>query len=62
MYCPCTVCKNLKEYSCSKTLHTHLFKSSFVPNHICWTKHGERGVVMDGGEEYEELDHIDIIA
>jgi len=63
MCCPCAVCKNLKEYSCSRTLHTHLLKSGFVPNYICWMKHGERGVLMDDGEEDEEkLDHADIIA
>jgi len=62
MYCPSTVCKNLKEYSCSKNLHMHLFKSGFVPNYICWTKHGERGSVMDDDKEYEELDHTDIVA
>ena len=34
----------------------------FVPNYICWTKHAERGVLMDDGEEDEELDHANIIA
>ena len=63
MCCPCTVCKNLMEYSCLRTLHTHLLKSGFVPKYICWTKYGERGVLMDDGEEdEEELDHTNIIA
>ena len=63
MCCPCAFCKNLKEYSCSMTLYTHLLKSGFIPNYICWTKHGERGILMDDGEEdEEELDHADIIA
>jgi hypothetical protein len=63
MCCPCAVCMNLKEYLCSRTLHTHLLKSGFIPNYICWTKHGERGVLMDDGEEdEEELDHANIIA
>jgi hypothetical protein len=63
MCCPCAVCMNLKEYLCSRTLHTHLLKSGFIPNYICWTKHGERRVLMDDGEEdEEELDHADIIA
>jgi len=59
---PCAVCKNLKEYSCLRTLHTHLLKSGFVLNYICCTKRGERGVLMDDGEEAEvELDHADIL-
>ena len=64
MCCPCAVCKNLTEYSNSRTLHSHLLKSGFVPNYICWTKHGESGIIMDEGEEEEEeeLDHANIIA
>ena len=47
MCCPCAVCKNMVEYPCSRTLHSHLFKSGFMPNYICWTKHGETGVVIE---------------
>jgi hypothetical protein len=32
-----------------------------MPNYICWTKHGETGVVMEEGEE-EQWDDDDIIA
>ena len=53
MCCPCAVCKNLTEYSNSRTLHSHLLKSGFVPNYICWTKHGESGIIMEGEEEEE---------
>ena len=31
-----------------------------MPNYICWTKHGETGVVMKEGEE-EQWDDDDII-
>jgi len=61
MCCPCAVCKNLMEYATSRTLHLHLFKSGFMLNYICWTKHGESGVIMEEGEE-ESLYHDDIIA
>jgi hypothetical protein len=61
MCCPCALCKNLKEYSSSRSLHSHLLKSGFMPNYICWTKHGETGVIMEEGEE-EQLDPDDIIA
>jgi len=32
-----------------------------MPNYICWTKHGENGIMMDQGEE-EQLEPDDIIA
>ena len=57
---PCAICKNLKEYASSKSLHSHLLKSGFMPNYICWTKHVEIGVVMEEGEE-EQWDDNDII-
>ena len=34
MCCPCAVSKNLTEYSNSRTLHSHLLKSGFVPNFV----------------------------
>jgi len=61
MCCPCAVCKNTMEYANSKTLHSHLFKSGFMPNYICWTKHGETRVVMEEGEE-EQWGDDDIFA
>jgi hypothetical protein len=54
MCCPCVLCKNKKDYPCSKVLHEHLFRSGFMPNYICWTKHGEHGVIMEEHEEEEE--------
>ena len=60
MCCPCAICKNLKEYASSRSLHSHLLKSDFMPNYICWTKHEEIGVVMEEGEE-EQQDDDDII-
>jgi len=32
-----------------------------MPNYICWTKHGENGIIMEEGEE-EQLEPDDIIA
>ena len=58
---PCAICKNLKEYASSRSLHSHLLKSGFMPNYICWTKHGEIGVVMEEDEE-EQQDDDAIIA
>ena len=47
MCCTCAICKNLKEYASSRSLHSHLLKSGFMSNYICWTKHRETGVVME---------------
>jgi hypothetical protein len=49
--CPCVLCKNEKNYSCSRKIHEHLFTSGFMPNYICWTKHRERGVITEEDEE-----------
>ncbi|XP_051187678.1 uncharacterized protein [Lolium perenne] len=56
MCCPCRFCQNEKAYSSSKILHTHLLVSGFMPSYNCWTKHGERGVVMEHNEEEEDDD------
>src|SRR5664279_1217460 len=57
MCCPCGVCKNKKDYSSSKILHSHLFRSGFMSGYNCWTKHGERGVIMEDNEEEEDDDN-----
>ena len=53
MSCPCGVCWNHTEYSSSRVLHSHLFRSGFMTGYNCWTKHGERGVMMEDNEEEE---------
>ena len=57
MCCPCGVCKNTKDYSSSKMLHSHLFRHGFMSGYNCWTKHGEKGVVMEDNEEEEDDDN-----
>jgi hypothetical protein len=56
MCCPCRVSRNEKDYSSSKTIHIHLIQSGFMSGYICWTKHGESGVMMEDSEEEEEND------
>ena len=56
MCCPCADCKNDKNYSNSRIIHIHLFESSFMPHYNVWTKHGERGVMMEDNEEEEDDD------
>jgi len=56
----CALCQNLKEYSSSRNIHSHLLKSGFMSNYICWIKHGENGIMMEEGEE-QQLEPDDII-
>ena len=51
---PCKNCKNEKDYSSSRTIHSHLFSSGFMPNYYVWTKHGERRIMLDNNEEEED--------
>src|SRR6185312_3776408 len=52
--CPCKICKNEKDYSSLRTIHSHLFRSGFMPNYYFWTKNGERGIMMDSNEKEED--------
>ena len=51
MCCPCPVCGNTKSYSDVETLHIHLLEKGFMPHYNVWTKHSERGVMMEDNEE-----------
>jgi hypothetical protein len=57
MCCPCGVCQNEKDYPSSKTLHIHLFRFGFMSGYNYWTKHGERGVMMEDNDEEENDDN-----
>ena len=48
--------RNGHNYSNSRTIHVHLFESGFMPHYNVWTKHGERGVMMEDNEEEEDDD------
>ncbi|KAK1615840.1 hypothetical protein QYE76_021357 [Lolium multiflorum] len=34
----------------------HLLRHGFMPSYNCWTKHGERGVIMEEDEEGDDID------
>ena len=51
---PCKNCKNEKDYSSSRTIHSHLFSSGFMPNYYVWTNHGKRGIELDNNVEEED--------
>ena len=54
MCCPFVVCKNKKDYSSSKILHTHLLRYGIMSSYNCWTKHGETRVMMEENEEEDD--------
>ena len=53
--CPCKFCRNEKDYSSSRTIHSHLFYSGFMPNYYVWTKYRERGIMLDNNVEEEDM-------
>jgi hypothetical protein len=51
MCCLCIHCQNKKDYSSSRTLHSHSFANGFMFNYICWTSPWEKGLIMEDNEE-----------
>ena len=43
-----------------KTLYVHLLEKGFMPHYNVWTKHGERGVMMDDNEKEEDDENYPI--
>ena len=57
MCCPCVICVNTKNYSNKGTIHLHLLKKGFMPHYNVWTKHGEKGVMMEDDDEEDNDDY-----
>jgi len=57
--CPCFDCKNQKEHSSTGPIHSHLLRRGFMPNYICWMKHGEEGIILENDEEEEGDNNAD---
>jgi hypothetical protein len=53
--CPCQICKNEKDYSSTRTIYSHLFKNSFMPNYNVWTEHEEGGIMPENDEEEDDF-------
>jgi hypothetical protein len=51
--CPCKKCKNEKNYSSIESSRSSI-QMGFMPNYFVWTKHGERGVIMEDDKEEED--------
>lgn len=52
--CPCVDCKNVKQYSSTRTIYLHLLTRGFKTGYTCWTEHGEEGIMEDDADEEEE--------
>jgi hypothetical protein len=53
MFYQCVECRNEKDHASSRVIQSHLFRSSFMFGYNVWTKHGERGVMMEDDDEEE---------
>ena len=56
MTCPCVECWNEKDHTSSRVIQSHLIRSIFMSGYNVWTKQGERGVMMEDGDEEENDD------
>ena len=56
MCCPCVECRNEQAHTSSRVIQSHLLRSGFMSGYNVWTKHGERGVMMEDGDEEENDD------
>jgi hypothetical protein len=55
--CPCGAYRNENDYSCSSSIHFHLIQWGLMYGYNCWTKHREKGVMMEDSEEEENDDN-----
>src|SRR3954467_11165124 len=55
MCCPCVDCRNEKAHTSARVIQSHLLRSGFMSGYNVWTKHGERGVVVEDGDEEETM-------
>ena len=55
--CPCLECRNEKDYTSSRVIQSHLLRFGFMSGYNVWTKHGEKGVMMEDGDEEDNDDN-----
>jgi hypothetical protein len=56
IFCPCVECQNEKNHTSSRVIQSHLIRSGFMAGYNVWTKHGERGVMMEDDDKEENND------
>ena len=54
---PCLECRNEKDYTSSRVIQSHLLLSGFMSDYNVWTKHGERGVMMEDSDKEDNDDN-----
>jgi hypothetical protein len=63
VWCPCSLCQNLRCLEDKRTIVIHLCKNNFVPGYEVWTFHGESGtrVVAEDEHDYDvgDIDRMD---
>ena len=51
MTCPCVECWNEKDHSSPRVIQSQLHRTGFMSGYNVWTKHGERGIMTEDGDE-----------
>jgi hypothetical protein len=63
VWCPCSVCQNLRCLEDKRTIVIHLCKNSFVLGYEVWTFHGESGTRVIAEDEHDcdvgDVDRMD---
>jgi hypothetical protein len=53
VWCPCSVCHNLRCLKDKRTIAIHLYKNGFVLGYEMWTFHGESGARVITEDKYD---------
>ena len=56
MCCPCKEYLNENDYTSSRVIQSHLLRCRFMSGYNVWTKHGEKWVMMEDGDEKDNDD------
>lgn len=54
--CPCSDCENIKSFTNTTQIQTHLIRRGFMAGYDCWTYHGEERIETD--EEQSQGDQF----
>jgi hypothetical protein len=53
VWCPCSICQNLRCLEDKRIINIHLCKNGFVPGYEVWTFHGESGSRVIAEDEHD---------
>ena len=54
IHCPCRTCKNLRVFSDTTIIRSHVLISGFIDNYMIWNKHGEEAPPLRENQ-FEEI-------